>query len=305
MATVTVIIPVLNGMPYLPEMLASLEAQSYRDFLVLLWDNGSTDGTVEEAQKWIPSRLPGQVISGQALPLHACLARMVEMAESELIARMDADDICFPDRFALQVRYLADHPEVAVLGGQVELIGGGGEHIEAELRFPVERFEIYFSFLFRNPISHPTVVFRRQAILEVGNYAVEKPVEDYDLWMRVATRFVIANLSETLLKYRRHTTAVCGEWDSPPPGLHDKMIESVVSLCKGLFGLRETTYLALRAKRHPLAVLGLLPVFIRAIWIGAPLDLIRSPTVTEISRCLTKNNDYVSKLVWRLFKLFQ
>ena len=57
MPALTILIPVLNGMPYLRQTLASLEAQSFRDFVVLLWDNGSGDGTVAEAQKWIPARL--------------------------------------------------------------------------------------------------------------------------------------------------------------------------------------------------------------------------------------------------------
>jgi len=78
MSFITVIIPILNAMPYLPEALASLEAQTFRDFEVCLWDNGSADGSVEEAMRWIPKRLPGGVVTGNPLPHHRCLGRMVE-----------------------------------------------------------------------------------------------------------------------------------------------------------------------------------------------------------------------------------
>jgi glycosyltransferase involved in cell wall biosynthesis len=73
----TVILPVLNAMPYLTEALASLEAQTFRDFEVCLWDNGSTDGSLEEARRWIPGRLKGRVVADRPLPLHECFARML------------------------------------------------------------------------------------------------------------------------------------------------------------------------------------------------------------------------------------
>jgi glycosyltransferase involved in cell wall biosynthesis len=104
MPTVTVIIPVLNAMPYLTEALASLEAQTFKDFEVCLWDNGSTDGSMEEAKRWIPAILPGRVVTGRPLPLHECLAAMVEDARTEFIARMDGDDVCLPKRFEKQIR---------------------------------------------------------------------------------------------------------------------------------------------------------------------------------------------------------
>ena len=70
MSLITIIIPILNAMPYLTEALASLEAQTFRSFEVCLWDNGSTDGSVEEAQRWIPGRLRGRVVCGNPLPRH-------------------------------------------------------------------------------------------------------------------------------------------------------------------------------------------------------------------------------------------
>ena len=101
MRRLSVVLPVLNAMPYLPEALASLEAQTFRDFEVCLWDNGSTDGSAEEARRWIPGRLPGRVVTGRPLPLHECLATMVEEAQTEFVVRMDGDDLIAPNKLEI------------------------------------------------------------------------------------------------------------------------------------------------------------------------------------------------------------
>ena len=75
---------VKNGMPYLPETLASIEAQTYRDWEIVVWDNGSTDGTLDELRRWIPSRLAGRVIYGNPLSLGTSLAKLVETARSNM-----------------------------------------------------------------------------------------------------------------------------------------------------------------------------------------------------------------------------
>jgi len=284
--------------------LASLENQTFKDFEVILWDNGSTDATVEEAHKWIPSRLPGQVVSDSPLPLHECLAKMVTQAKSEFVARMDADDICLPERLALQIEQLGQDERLAAIGGQMELIDASGLTIGPAEWSPIDYSEILFSFLFGNPMAHPTVTFRRQAILDVGNYAMAKPVEDYDLWMRVAARFRLANMAETLLKYRRHSGAVCGSGQMPNTEIYEAMSVAVQANCMALFELDAETYVALRAKRHPVAIWALLPVYFRCSRkAGVPVvNLLKSSSAVNAARCLTGKHDYVSKLIWRFLE---
>src|SRR3954470_6092499 len=109
---VTWLLPVKNGMPYLPETLASIEAQTYRNWEIIAWDNDSTDGTLELLQAWIPERLPGKIVTGNPLPLGRTLSELVQLAETEYCARIDADDVNYPNRLAVQVAFLNAHPEI-------------------------------------------------------------------------------------------------------------------------------------------------------------------------------------------------
>jgi glycosyltransferase involved in cell wall biosynthesis len=206
---VTWLIPVKNGMPYLPETLASIEAQTYRDWEVLVWDNGSTDGTVAELHKWIPSRLPGRVIDDRPLTLGKARAMLVEMARTELCACVDADDINYPTRLEQQVGFMRGRPEVGVVGAQVEFIDEHGRTQPGAWVQPHGDAEIRWMLRWANPFNQPAVMFRRSAVLAAGNYSACL-VEDYDLWYRMGLITETANLPDVLVKYRRLMTGYTG-----------------------------------------------------------------------------------------------
>ena len=191
-------------MPYLPETLASIQAQTYHDWEVLAWDNGSTDGTVEVLKEWIPACLPGRVISDKPMGLGASLAEMVRLCRTELCARIDADDVNHPERLNCQIAYLRDHPEVAALGTQMNRLDKDGVNYGLFNGLPTEHDDIVDVLLHNNALAHPTVLFRRSSVVEVGNYRETGEAEDYDLWLRMAFRCRLANLDMPLLNYRVH-----------------------------------------------------------------------------------------------------
>jgi hypothetical protein len=209
-ARVTWLLPVRNGLPYLAETLASIAAQSYQRARIIAWDNGSTDGTAALLKQWIPSRIPGRVITGRPLGLGASLAAMARMARTEYCARIDADDVNLPHRLAQQVAFMDLHPDVAVVGSAVKLIGEQGEPLGDGAAPVCDDADIRWRLRFCNALSHPTVLFRRGAILAAGNYADIMPIEDFDLWVRVALRFPMANLPEQLVRYRVTGRSVSG-----------------------------------------------------------------------------------------------
>jgi len=204
----SVLIPVLNGAPFLEEALASLEQQTHRDFEVLVWDNGSTDGTLEILDRWLPARLPGHVYRGVPLSLGLSLARLVEVASTELCARMDADDICHPDRFRQQLAFLRQHTTLALVGTDRICIDMQGSIVEGASTLPFTPTDVLHATLVGPRIWHPTVIFKRSAILQAGNYqdhsVAEEPYwsEDYDLWMRLLSQHLAATMPERLLRYR-------------------------------------------------------------------------------------------------------
>ncbi len=207
MNKVTWIMPVRNGMPYLPETLASIEVQTGVPARILVWDNGSTDGTIEELQRWIPSRIPGRVVVDRPqATLAESLDLLVREADTEYCARIDADDICLPGRLETQVAFLDANPSTSLVGGQVEYIDPEGETGPFQQPLPTRGKEILPGLLHGCPICHPTWVFRREDILEVGNYNQQTPErEDVDLLIRlVVHEKKVSALSERVLRYRVH-----------------------------------------------------------------------------------------------------
>jgi glycosyltransferase involved in cell wall biosynthesis len=264
---VTWLLPVKNGMPYLAEALASIEAQSYRDFRVMAWDNGSEDQSVEELRRWIPSRIPGTVVTGESLPLGECLARMVERCETEFCARFDADDINLPDRLGHQVAYLLRHQDVGILGGQYHRIDEVGRPLPVGF-LPLEHEEIVSYLAITNPISHPSVMFRRSVVLRAGNYRKVGPsdvnIEDYDLWFRVALISKLENLSIPLIYQRTHersTTVMASRKNLIRPAMADCYYQ----YARQLYGNTAAEARLLQNRSHPCIYLSLL----RMAWFRA------------------------------------
>jgi glycosyltransferase involved in cell wall biosynthesis len=215
---VTWLLPVKNNMPFLPETLASIESQTYKNWEILVWDNGSTDGSVEELRRWIPARLPGRVVADEPLCLPLSLARLVETAQTELCAVINADDVNFPQRLEQQVAFLTEHPEVGVVGANVEFIDADSRFLSSPDPYPGSDAEIRWQMHWENPMSHPASMYRRAAVLQAGNYqpydgdrVTEAMICDYDLWFRMALRTEFANLPQVLLKYRKHRASASSQ----------------------------------------------------------------------------------------------
>lgn len=298
----TVIVPALNAMPYLPEALASLVAQSFTDFEVLFWDNGSSDGTLEEANRWIPEMLPGRVVSDQPLPLHLCLARMVEEAKTDYVARMDADDVCLPNRFSIQLAALQRDQGLAVVGSGFRQISSSGEFLPDPTPFPATYAGLIGAFLTCNALLHPALMFRRDVVLEAGNYSpCPPPCEDFDLWMRVAKTHRLANLPQILLHYRVHERGIISA--ARAKGLlEEPNCACIQRHSHDLFGLSPQLYGRLRRRQVALVAFVLVPVAARiARRARVPLRRVLGlPSFLFSARCLTRPSDLASRLLWGL-----
>ncbi|WP_165864118.1 glycosyltransferase [Capsulimonas corticalis] len=297
MTRITWLLPVRNGMPYLPKTLESIANQTYHDWRILAWDNGSTDGTLEELRRWIPDRLPGKIVSDRPLSLGACLAAMVDECDTELCARIDADDINFPERLERQIAFLDAHPDVSVVGSGYEKIDMAGRILEGHPALPSSHQDIVVTMLAENAIAHPTVLFRRNAVIDAGNYADLKPIEDYELWSRMACRRLLANLPEPLIKYRVHRQSVTQQ------AINSGHLSKEISIhcarsAEALYGCSETDLRLLRASKHPLALAPLIRIARRLgeRHSAEKATLLRDPIFLTVAARLIAPTDFISSI---------
>jgi hypothetical protein len=194
--------PVRNGGAYLALSVGSILAQTFADFEFIIVDDGSTDGTAEHLRLSAAADARIRVLSQETAGLVASLNRGCHHAAAAYIARMDADDIAFPERFARQVEFLDRHPEVAVVGSAVVRIDASGRELKRNV-CPTSHAEIVAALRTYTCFTHPSVMLRATALSAVGGYRYAYgPAEDYDLWLRLSERYQLANLPEPLLYYR-------------------------------------------------------------------------------------------------------
>ena len=127
----------------------------------------------------------------------------LEKAKYEYIARMDTDDIAEPNRFEIQVKFMEQNPEISVCGGQIYEFIGEKNNIVGKREVPLIHEDIGKFIRKRNPFSHMTVMFRKQDVIDVGNYIELHYVEDYYLWCRMFIKgYKFANLPDVLVYAR-------------------------------------------------------------------------------------------------------
>jgi glycosyltransferase involved in cell wall biosynthesis len=196
---VTVAIPFRDCSKYLATAIRSVFAQTLRHWELILVDDGSSDGSLELARK-VNDRRVRVVADGLALGLARRLNQIAELAQGELLARMDADDIMHPARLERQVRFLESFPHVDVVGSAVWSTDVEGRLIGK--RFAGGLLRNPADVLARNPFIHPTVMARTQWFRQNPYDPRFHRAEDHELWSRMSCCSRFARLPEPLLFYR-------------------------------------------------------------------------------------------------------
>ena len=130
----------------------------------------------------------------------------IEVASSNLIARMDADDVSTKDRFEKQVAEFEEDRDLALLGGQIIEFIDKTDDKGAQRRVPLSQDAIVKFAKYRSPFNHPTVMFRKSMVQRVGGYHELYRTEDYDLWVRmIQAEMKMKNLPDVLLYYRTNS----------------------------------------------------------------------------------------------------
>jgi len=204
MPRVTVLLPVYNAEKYIKEAIESMLNQTFRDFELLIINDGSTDKSLEIITSCKDGRIR-LIVNEKNEGLIYSLNKGIEMAQGEYIARMDADDICMPERLEIQVEFMENNPNIGVVGSWTMTDSGEKKFIGKYYSDPAK---IKSGFLFGTSLAHPTVMIKKGAL---GNFRYDenfKHAEDYDLWTRMADSVNFANLTEVLLMHRKHEESV-------------------------------------------------------------------------------------------------
>ena len=193
----SVILPVYNGMPFLPDAIKSLFDQTFQDFIIYAIDNGSTDGSVEYLSGLNDRRI--KYVRLEEKNLVRALNKGLELSETPLIARMDSDDFCQSIRFQRQIDFLERNQSVSFVGSQGKYFGiKQGKTFNINL--PLQHKEIVEAMLkSRNAIIHPSIMFRHEIYNNFGGYNESFPdCEDSEYFLRIGSKIQFANLPERL-----------------------------------------------------------------------------------------------------------
>ena len=209
MPSITVILPVYNAERYIASAVNSVLAQTFTDFELIVVNDGSTDGSLAILQSIAAGDPRVKLISRPNTGYVAALNEALALATGEFIARMDADDLCLPERFAKQIDYLRAYPEVVLLGTHVAQMDDQGRVIGPMKDVAFGHEAIDAALLRRGwPIVHPAVMMRTAAVRALGGYLPELcPNEDHDLFLKLAEVGRLENLPEVLVHYRKHAAS--------------------------------------------------------------------------------------------------
>lgn len=202
----SVVLSVYNGEQYIKESVDSLLAQSFKDFELIVIDDGSTDDTDKILKSYQDPRIKIYDQSNKGLVKSLNLG--VELSGGEYIARQDADDRSEPERFEKQMAFLEANPKVVLIGSSMSVMGTDSK-IKHEHRVLLNDPELKQELLVRSPFAHGSVVFRKAAFDKAGGYKQDDwPAEDYGLWLRMASEGLFANIDEPLYVYRETADSI-------------------------------------------------------------------------------------------------
>jgi glycosyltransferase involved in cell wall biosynthesis len=208
---ISVVMSVYNGEKYAPEAVESILAQTFRDFELIVIDDGSTDGTKALLEGFAQRDTRVRLISRPNKGLTKTLNEGLGVARGEFVARMDADDVSLPTRFEKQIEFLRANPDCVCVGARVLRVDPYGSPL-SESDHKLTHEEIDAQLIEQGlgwAITHPVAMMRRDAVQQVGGYREQfKTSQDLDLWLRLAEVGRLANLPEILLKYRYHPESV-------------------------------------------------------------------------------------------------
>ena len=235
----SIIIPAYNAIKYLPDTLESVLKQTFTDFEILIINDGSSDNVVE----WFTNITdPGiKLISQSNQGVSAARNTGIAEAKGEYIAFLDADDLWSPTKLEKQLQCFANNPSLGLVHTAMTLVDEKGNSLGRTFTSNVEGDALKL-LLENNTIVTSSVIVRRNCLTTVGEFNINlNSSEDWELWVRIASRYPIGLIKEPLVFYRQHPENTTKNWQMLEQDLYS--IEQVFqSVPQELSYLKNRTY---------------------------------------------------------------
>ncbi len=231
---VSVVLPVRDGERYLAAAIHSVLAQTYREFELIVLDDGSTDGSAAIAASCADPRVV-LVRNERKLGLVPTLNRGLDLARGDLVARMDADDVAEPTRLARQVARFAADASLVALGTAIDFIDAEGRPVAVPRRQVQGAARLRWRLLRGTCVYHPTLMLHRARAGADARYSQDFPhAEDYELLLRLSRGHAVDNLPEVLLHQRVHAGSVSARHRDAQ---RDSAARALVAHARATYGL--------------------------------------------------------------------
>jgi glycosyltransferase involved in cell wall biosynthesis len=222
---VSVLMPVFNTARYLSDALASLSAQTFTNFELVVVDDGSNDGSTQILELFAAREKRMRLVTRENRGLIATRNELLGAARGELLAWMDSDDVSLPNRLARQVDAFQIDPALVCLGSSAQCIDPDGNFLNIE-RWPISHREILIEQQTGGAMRFPTTMMRREFAQRVGEFREPFRIgEDFDFLLRLSESGKMENLPDVLYLYRQHISSVCAILGPQWPVYRDHILE--------------------------------------------------------------------------------
>lgn len=200
---ISVVMPAHNAQKYLSTAIESILNQTFKKFELIIVNDASTDKTLQIIKSFAKKDSRIRIINNKKrLDIAGSLNKGISHAMSNIIARMDADDISLPNRLEVQYKLINNSKKIAVVGANIVVMDPQEKDISAR-SYPANSKDLKACFFKYSPFAHPVVMFRKKIFDEVGKYNPKySPTEDLDLWFRIGRKHEFRSVPQLLLRYR-------------------------------------------------------------------------------------------------------
>lgn len=205
---VSVVMSVFNADRSVSQAIESILHQTLENIEFIIINDASKDKSLQKIRQYMRKDKRIRLINNKNdLRLAHSLNRGVSLAKSDLIARMDPDDVSLPERLASQYDFMKKNPRVAVVGTFIQVVDTKGKEVW-ERTYPMQSKDIKKIMFRYAPFAHPSVMFRKKVFEEFGGYNPKlKTCEDIDFWFRIGTKYEFGNIPRKLLRYTLSKTS--------------------------------------------------------------------------------------------------